>query len=321
MKSKCSIILVLFVLVIGTGATGWAAYPQRPIDLVVGYELGALSDLQCRIMMSVAWEPAYLGRRVTVVSRRSGMHGRTGWHWCQPPERCRDGYAMMAYKLPHCLARAIAFRTGDDADTYEPIANWSREPVALIVPPESSFTSLADLLAFCAVHPGQLTVSGAGLYVGHHVAFLQLEDATGFRMTYIPEKSGMAALRSVVQSVVMAGFNDLSTALRNQGRVRVLAVADTARSPEAPEIPTLQEQGVAVDDLSVCYRGVAFPRGVSAEALGVMTEKLPAMFRDPRLAEALESLRSPLHILAGPELKTLFRNRQQRLERLIENRR
>ena len=320
MKTKPIMTLVMSVFVIGTVATGWAAYPERPIDLVVGYELGALSDLQCRVMMSVAWEDAYLGTRVNIVTRRSGMHGRTGWDWCRPPERCRDGYALMAYKLPHCLARAIAFRTGDDADTYEPVANWSREPVALIVPRDSPFKTLADLLAFCAEHPGKLTVSGAGLYVGHHVAFLQLEDATGHRMAYIPEKSGMAALHSVAQSVVMAGFNDLSTALRNQGQVRVLAVADTARSPEASDIPTLQEQGVAVDDLSVCFRGVAFPRGVSREALAVLTEKLPAMFRDPRLGEALESLRSPLHILAGPQIRILFRDRQQRLEKLLRDR-
>lgn len=310
----------MFALLIGApSAIGLAQYPQHPIDLVVGYELGALTDLQCRIMMSVGWEPQYLGRRVNIVNRRTRLRGRTDWSWCKPLERCQEGYTLMAYKLPHCLARAIVFQTGTDTSACTPIVNWSREPAALIVPQNSPFKNFTDLMAYAGEHPGKLTVSGAGLYVGHHIAFLQLAHATGTSMTYIPEKSGMAALQSTMQNIVKAGFNDLSTALRNEGRVRILAIADLSRQPAAPHIPTFQEKGVAVDDLSACYRGITFPPEVLAEARQVMLKKMPVMARDLRLSEAFESLRIPLHIMTGAEVRLLFQDRQQRLKKLLQD--
>ncbi len=302
------------------GTAARAEYPDRPLTMVVAYELGALTDMQSRIMMSVAWEEEYLGQRVSIVNKRSRLRGRTGWAWCKEGD-CSDGYTMMGYKLPHCLARAIVYDTGYGADAFAPIANWSREPAALIVPADSPFADLQNLVAWAGANPEKLTLSGAGRYVGHHVATIQLQRAADLKITYIPEGSGMAALQSVITHTVKAGFNDLSAALRNAGRVRILAIADTARSALAPDVPTFAEAGLDVDDLSVCFRGVAFPRQVDPAARNRMSRVFMHMFQDPRLTEALQTLQSPVATMDGEALDRLFADSQRRLEILLKDER
>ncbi|MBI9087007.1 MAG: tripartite tricarboxylate transporter substrate binding protein [Desulfobacterales bacterium] len=293
-------------------------YPEKPINMIVAYELGALTDMESRVMMSVAWEKQYLGERINIVNKRQSLRGKTGWNWCKG-EACTDGYAMMGYKLPHFIAKALVYKTGSDITAFEPLANWSREPAALIVPANSPFLTLQSLIAYAKKYSGKVSVSGAGLYVGHHIAMLQLEKAAGVVLTYIPETSGMAAMHSVMIGAVKAGFNDLSAALRSRDRVRILALADGRRSPLAPEVPTFLELGVGVDDLSVCYRGVAFPKGVSPEALAICENVFPRMLKDVRLENAMAIMQGSVKIMDRRELIGLFDQTRQRLQAVLRN--
>ena len=293
-------------------------YPQKPINMIVAYELGALTDMESRVMMSLAWEEQYFGQRINIVNKRQSLRGKTGWDWCKD-NSCADGYTMMGYKLPHFIARALVFKNESGISACEPLVNWSRDPAVLIVPINSPYQTLQELIAYAKANSGKVTVNGAGLYVGHHIAMLQLEKATGVGLTYIPETSGMAAMNSVVTGAVKAGFIDLSAALRGLNRVRILAIADGQRNHLAPDVPTFQELGIGVDDLSACYRGVAFPKGVPIEALTTCERILPNMLKDARLINGMTTLQIGMKIMNRKELIDFFDQTRQRLQEVLKD--
>ena len=73
---------------------------------------------------------------------------------------------MTAYNMPHFIAQSIVNKTKFSVDTFEPLGNWGADPAVLIVPKDSKFKNVADLVAFAKENPGKVTINGAGLYVG-----------------------------------------------------------------------------------------------------------------------------------------------------------
>ena len=114
-------------------------------------------------------------------------------------------------------------------DSFEPIANWGADPAVFVVAADSEFNAMADVVDYAKANPGKLTFSGAGLFVGHHIAALQLEKAAGVKLAYIPNKKGGAgAMKAVVAGEVLGGVNNLSDAFRAReaGTVKILGVFD-----------------------------------------------------------------------------------------------
>lgn len=190
---------------------------------MVCYTPGGATDLQARLSALVAQDPKYFGQPIVILNK-PGAGGMTGWNWIM--ERgSKDGLTMTAYNMPHFIAQSIVNKTKFSVDTFEPLGNWGADPAVLIVPKDSKFKNVADLVAFAKENPGKVTINGAGLYVGHHIATLQLQKATGVKMSYIPEKGGTEAIQNVLGGKVMAGFNNLADVYRSQDRLTILAIA------------------------------------------------------------------------------------------------
>jgi tripartite-type tricarboxylate transporter receptor subunit TctC len=240
-----------------------------------------------------------------------------GWNWCIE-KGTRDGYTMLAYNVPHFIAQSIVYDTKYDIRKFEPVANWGADPAVLIVPKDSPFNTLEDFLAYGRENPGKITVTGAGMYVGHHIAFLQLSKAANIKMTYIPEKGGVPAMQSVIASKVKAGFNNLSDAYRNQERLKILAIADLERHDFLPDVKTFKEMGVHVDDSSVNFRGVAFPEGVPQPIIQKCAEVFPEMFNDRKVKAKMKDSGSPMRVLARQQVIKMFQERENYLKPLLE---
>lgn len=262
------------------------AYPSGPISLVVCYTPGGATDLQARLSALVAQDPKYFGQPIVILNK-PGAGGMTGWNWIM--ERgSKDGLTMTAYNMPHFIAQSIVNKTKFSVDTFEPLGNWGADPAVLIVPKDSKFKNVADLVAFAKENPGKVTINGAGLYVGHHIATLQLQKATGVKMSYIPEKGGTEAIQNVLGGKVMAGFNNLADVYRSQDRLTILAIADVKRHEYLPDVPTLQELGYNVDDASVNFRGYALPKGVDPSIVDKAAKIVPVMFHDPEVVKRMK---------------------------------
>ncbi|KIC42128.1 C4-dicarboxylate ABC transporter substrate-binding protein [Ruegeria sp. ANG-R] len=301
-----------------TGTATAEDYPERPLMLMVSYGAGGATDFQARIVTMTAGNEDALGMPIAIINK-PGAGGRVGWNWFAT-QADPDGYTLAAYNVPHFIAQSIKGGVEYSADSFEPIANWGADPAVFVVGADSEFNSMEDVVAFAKENPGKLTVSGAGLFVGHHIAALQIDKAAGTKMAYIPTKGGgAAAMKAVIAGEVMGGINNLSDAFRAQeaGNVKILGVADLERNAFLPDVPTMMEQGLDVDNSSVNFRGVMVPKGTPPEVIEKLSATVPEMFANSRVAKKMEAGGSPMHIMTRDEVIEMWAQRQQTLNELL----
>ncbi len=292
-----------------------ADYPDKPIGVMVAYGPGGATDFQARIATLASGKEALIGQPIYILNK-PGAGGRTGWNWFAS-EASKDGYMLAAYNVPHFIAQSIVFDTAYNINTLEPLGNWGADPAVLIVGKDSPFNTVADLLAHADANPGAVTISGAGKFVGHHIAFLQFAKASGKDLTYIPAKGGVDALRLVKAGEVSAGFNNLSDSARSAADLKILAVADLTRHAYLPDVPTLMESGVDVDDSSVNFRGLMVPAGTPQDVIDFLASKTPDMFNDKKTQGKMKSTNSPARVMTRDEVITMWNERQAYLTDLL----
>ncbi|MEP4981552.1 tripartite tricarboxylate transporter substrate binding protein [Ascidiaceihabitans sp.] len=299
-------------------ADGHANYPERPIMMMVSYGAGGATDFQARIVTMTAGNEDALGMPIAILNK-PGAGGRVGWNWLATQAEA-DGYTLGAYNIPHFVAQSIKGGVQYSADTFEPIANWGADPAVLVVGADSEFNTLQDVVDFTKANPGKLTTSGAGLFVGHHIAALQMEKAGDMKMAYIPAKGGgAAAMKAVIAGDVMAGINNLSDAFRaaQAGSIKILAVADLERNEFLPDVPTMMESGLDVDNSSVNFRGVMVPKGTPQGIIDKLAATVPAMFENKRVAGKMKAGGSPMHIMTRDEVLAMWAAREETLKELL----
>jgi tripartite-type tricarboxylate transporter receptor subunit TctC len=304
---------------VGAATTATAAdYPDRPILMMVSYGAGGATDFQARIVTMTAGNEDALGMPIAIINK-PGAGGRVGWNWFAT-EAENDGYTLAAYNIPHFIAQSVKGGVQYSRDSFEPIANWGADPAVFVVNKDSEFNSMADVVAFAKANPGKLTFSGAGLFVGHHIAALQIEKAAGVKMTYIPTKGGgAAAMKAVIAGDVLGGVNNLSDAFRAReaGNVKILGVADLERSSFLPDVPTMKEQGLDVDNSSVNFRGVMVPKGTPQAVIDKLAATVPEMFKNKRVAKRMKAGGSPMHIMTRDEVLAMWEAREKTLKDLL----
>lgn len=295
-----------------------ASYPDRPVLMMIPYGAGGATDFQARIVTIPAANEDMLGQPVAIINK-PGAGGRVGWNWfaTQAP---KDGYTLASYNVPHFIAQSIKGGVEYSASSFEPLANWGADPAVFVVSKDSAFTSMEDVVKFATDNPGKLTFSGAGLFVGHHIAALQLEKASGVKLAYIPNnKGGAGAMKAVIAGEVMAGVNNLSDAFRARaaGDIRILAVFDTERNAFMEDVPIASEFDLDIDSSSVNYRGIMAPAGVPGEVIERMSSVLPGMFEHRRVAQRMKATGSPLKIMDRAAVQEMWAERQATLEQLL----
>ncbi len=319
-KHCLPLALVALSALLSTTASLAAEYPEQPISLMVPYGAGGATDYQARIVTMPSVEKQHLGQPMIIVNK-PGAGGRVGWNWFAN-DAVADGYELATYNIPHFLAQALEGGVEYDLDSFEPIANWGADPAVVVVAANSEYQNIEQLLEFARQNPGRVTFSGAGLYVGHHIAALQIEKALDSELAYIATKGGgVAAMAAVVAGDVMAGINNLSDAYRarEQGLVRILAVADTERNKALlPDVPTLQEAGYDIDDASVNYRGVMVPANTPDAVIDTLAAKMPAMFYDAQVVSLMAEGGAPMEIMEREQVKAMWGKRREMLGRLLE---
>jgi tripartite-type tricarboxylate transporter receptor subunit TctC len=308
-------------LLLTASTTGLAEYPDRPIGVMVAYNPGGATDFQARIAtLASAKEKdggfVSVGQPIYVINK-PGAGGRKGWNWFAD-KASRDGYMMAAYNVPHFIAQSIVFKTKYNVDNLEPIGNWGADPAVLIVGKDSKFNSATELVEYARNNPGKVTISGAGKFVGHHIAYLQLEKSADIKLKYIPGKGGVGAMKLVKGGQVMAGFNNLSDAARAATDIKILAVADLERHEFLPDVPTFKELGIPVDNSSVNYRGLMVPKGTPQEVIDYLANTVPVMFEDKQTLGKMKQTNSPVRIMSRDEVISMWKERQAALTELLK---
>lgn len=310
--------MAIMALTGAVSATAEDNFPERPLLMMVSYGAGGATDFQARIVTMTAGNEDALGMPIAIINK-PGAGGRVGWNWFAT-QADADGYTLGAYNIPHFVAQSIKGGVSYSAESFEPIANWGADPAVFVVPTNSEFDSMADVISYAKENPGKLTFSGAGLFVGHHIAALQLEKAAGVKLAYIPNnKGGAGAMKAVIAGEVLGGVNNLSDAFRAReaGNVKILGVFDLERNDFLPDVPTMKEQGFDIDNTSVNFRGVMVPKGTPQPIIDKLAATVPTMFENARVQKRMKAGGSPMKIMTRDEVIEMWKAREETLKELL----
>ncbi|UPY35701.1 tripartite tricarboxylate transporter substrate binding protein [Sediminicoccus sp. KRV36] len=269
------------------GAALPGALPAGTLRLVVPYNPGGITDILAR-GMAQSLTPI-LGN-TTVVENRPGANGSIGANMVARSPA--DGLTLLVGVTDTHAVNPAAMRNlpYDPERDFEPVSNITNVPLALAVGPTQR--EIVDLRAFIAAaraRPGALTHSSWGVGSVSQIAMLRIGAAAGVELLHVPFTGAAPAQQALaagqVDSMVMPA--GAAEALARDGRVRVLATLSPARLALLPDVPTLQEQGVALS--TTIFQAIFAPARTPAAAIARLNAAMGLALQTPSMLEILRA--------------------------------
>jgi tripartite-type tricarboxylate transporter receptor subunit TctC len=282
-----------------------ARFPERPVELVVGFAAGGGTDLTIRTFARFL-EPR-LGGPVVVINRP----GAGGEVMMASVARARpDGHTLGVVTMPGLLTIPIERTAQFRLEDFAAVALIATDPNAMTVHTQSPHRTIQDLIEAARREPGRLNFATSGVGSDDHLQLVLLQQAAGIRMTHVTYP-GSAQVRSALLSrqVDVVGLN-VGEVMGAPENTRMLVQAGPTRSRFAPEVPTFRELGYPVEMAS--DRGLVAPAGTPPAVLAHLREAVGAAARDPEFARALEAQFTEVRYIPGEAWGEHLRELQQR---------
>ncbi len=259
----------------------------RPVRIIVPYVQGGGSDAIARLVAPYLAEA--FGQQV-LVENRAGASSTIGTNLVAKaaPDGHTIGMIDAAFTTNPTLLAKLPYDTVKD---FAPVVYIARAPLALIVHPSVSATTVKELVALAKSKPGQLTFGSAGNGTGVHLAGEQLRVTTGIDVTHIPYKGAGQAVTELLGGQTTMIFTTLLNARPHSaaGKVRALAITGNKRSPLMPELMTFAEAGFpAVDALTI--NGFIAPAGTPADYIQRLNATVRRALQTPELQGKLQNI-------------------------------
>jgi tripartite-type tricarboxylate transporter receptor subunit TctC len=270
------------------GGLAAAAFPDKPIRLVVPFPAGGAADVMARGLAQQLG--AELGQQV-VVDNRGGAGGAPA---AEAAARSpADGYTLFfgtmgTQAINPALYPKLKY---DPLKDFAPISVTHITPRVLVVGPSVPAKSIAELIALARRKPDSLTYGSAGNGSSSHLAGALFEAMTGVKMVHVPYKGSAPLLVDVLAGRVDMTFDSYTVYEEHirTGKVRALGVTSKARLDALPQVPTIAESGVPGYDVSN-WLGVLAPAGTPKDVLATLHAALGRAMHTPALRQQLVAL-------------------------------
>ncbi|GGJ30257.1 Bug family tripartite tricarboxylate transporter substrate binding protein [Neoroseomonas lacus] len=264
-----------------------AAYPDRPIRVVVPFPPGGTVDVTARPIFAKAGE--LLGNASFVLDSLPGAGGNIGTQ--RVARSPADGYTLL-FTAPNLTINPTLFPDSgvDPLRDFAPISLVAQIPEILISPVSAPFTTFAEFVAYARQNPGKLSYSSAGIGSHPHVTMELMLRRLGIEVLHVPYRGAAPALTDLVAGRVALKLDSLATSKPHldAGTIRVLATAGAHRSPQIPDVPTIAESGLPGFE-GILWMGVLAPAGTPPDAVGALSRALIAAVRAPDVTERLNA--------------------------------
>jgi tripartite-type tricarboxylate transporter receptor subunit TctC len=296
----------LLAAVLAAAATAaHAAYPERPINMVVAYSPGGGTDLVARAI--APFIEKYLGNNAKiVVMNRPGAGGEIGF--AAIANAVPDGYTIGFINTPNVLTIPIERKAQYSTDKFELLANIVDDPGNFSVHNDSPVKSLKDLAELAKGKPGEVTVGTTGIGSDDHLAMLLFQKQAGVKMNHIPMKGAADVRTGIISKQIDVAAMNIGEALQaaaGGAPMRQLGTMSLSRSSLSPNVPTFAEQGYKIEMASL--RGMAAPKGIPADIKQQLVAAIQKAAADPEFQAQAVKFYAPLRYLGPAEFEKVFR--------------
>lgn len=278
-----------------------AAWPTRPVRLIVPYPPGGSSDIIARAISQPLSEAL---KQTVIVENKPGANGNTG---SDGAAKSNDGHTLLL-----CDVGALAISPSvytklpfDPSKDLKSVTMLAYSPHLLVVHPSVPANNLKELVALSQTRQLDFAVTAMGS--APHLAGVAVEKATGAKWQYIPYKGGAQAIGDTVAGQTQVLMNGMLATLPQvqAGKLKVLGVSKATRVPLLAQVPTIAEQGVKGFE-SGTWQGVLVPAGTPAPVIAKLNAELTRIIRSPEVRERLVAQGAEVYTMTPTEMTTFF---------------
>ncbi|MBU3633517.1 tripartite tricarboxylate transporter substrate binding protein [Polynucleobacter sp. AP-Feld-500C-C5] len=261
-----------------------STYPNKPIHLIVGFSPGGSADTVGRALAEGLSNR--LGQAV-VVENKAGANGNIAAELVA--RSAPDGYTLYFPSIGHAVNASLYKNLPyDPVKDFTAIGGVFSAPNILIVPANSPYKSVGELIAAARANPGRLTFASSGSGTSVHLSAVLFEKMAKIDMIHVPYKGTGSAMPDVISGQVDMSFPNLPSGLPHvkSGSLRALGITTAKRSSAAPNIPTIAESGLPGYDMATWY-GLVTPANLPVEIRNRLNKELQSILADPKFKDKL----------------------------------
>jgi tripartite-type tricarboxylate transporter receptor subunit TctC len=304
-------LAVAAVSLVSAAGYAWAAYPERPITIIVPWAAGGGTDATARIIGSLLEKE--LGQPVNVVNRTggSGVVGHEAIAAAAP-----DGYTLGLATVEIGMLHWQGLTQRDYKD-YTPIALMNLDPAGVQVRADAPYKTVNDLLDNIKKNPGKFKASGTGQGGIWHLAIAGMLDSANIdpsTVRWVPSQGAAPGLQDLVAGGVEIVPCSLPEArsLIDAGRVKSIAIMNPERNPTFPNVPTLAEQTSSQWAIGA-WRGIVGPKGMPADVTKRLTDALDKIYKGKEYNDFMNQRGFGVKFAAGEEFLAFWRKSDEDL--------
>lgn len=285
LRALCALLTGGFVFAGAMLQPAAAAYPDKPIRVIVPFPAGGGGDILARAVLNkIAEQTGW----TLVIENRAGAGGNIGTE--AAARSTPDGYTLnYGTNGTHGINQTLYKRPGFDAiKDFEPISRFTQIALLVVVNPSLPVKTAQDLLAYLKANPGKVNVASAGNGTTSHLAQEMFRMATGVNYVHVPYRGGGPAKIDLLAGQVQMMIEIMPSVFGNvqQGQLRGLAVTTAKRWPLAPDIPTVAETIVPGFEVTA-WDGLFAPKGTPREVIDTWNAAARKALTDPGLRDDL----------------------------------
>ncbi|HHB77554.1 MAG TPA: tripartite tricarboxylate transporter substrate binding protein [Desulfobulbus sp.] len=289
-----------------------AAYPEKPITIIVPSKAGGSTDTSARLFIKAA--KTYWPKAEFVVKDVSGSGGLKGFE--EIARAKPDGYTIGMVFTTQIVAHIVSKRAHYTLDSFHIIGNAMQDPLIVAVPEKSPIKNLKDLITSAKAKSMTAAVNGIGS--DDFVAAKKFEQQTGVKFNLLPTKGSTEQKAMILGGHIDASFMNLSQlqAQHKAGKARIIAILADKRSSILPDVKTAAEQGYPVS--MTATRGFVAPAGISKDIAAKLDDLLQKVNKDPGFIADTDKgvlFRLPM---TGPEYLAYLKNLQAETQKFYD---
>jgi tripartite-type tricarboxylate transporter receptor subunit TctC len=260
-------------------------FPERPIQLIVGFPPGGGVDIVARQLAETLSDS--LGQRV-VVENRAGAAGNIAMEYVARAKP--DGYTLLMGNLGMLTANPVLYPklSFDASKDFAPVARVVVTPLLAAVPVSLPAQNVQQLIAMAKAKPNEMSFGSGGNGNINHLAGELLKLQTGTQIKHVPYKGSAQALTDLMGGhiqLVIDGFNVVQPSVAS-GKARAIAITSDTRSPAMPQVPTMKEAGLG-DLVIYGWQGVLAPASTPSAIIEKLTQEVARALANPALKARL----------------------------------